>query len=110
MRDIDCLFDLDPWGRDADEVESVRQRIYWMLEELPGSHVLSPEWGVGARTYIGAPAGAEDLLRERIRSQLETDPDVERFEVEVSELGESTEVSFLVRAWIRGTEIEVNNG
>ena len=72
--DIRCGDDMDPFGRDADPLETFAQDIYHLLITNAMTLIRDPDWGKGLESYLGKPlpstleADIEALVRSDDRA------------------------------------------
>lgn len=53
--DIQCFDDLDPFGRDADPLETLAQDIFHLVVTNKFTLLQDPDWGFGLEDYLSKP-------------------------------------------------------
>lgn len=95
----------------VDGVENLRRAILRRLMVRPGEYRLRPDYGVGVPLYVKKRLtdSVRSELRDRIVTQLQRDPRVEKvLEVSVSSVtvGDTPYLRILVRVQARGKRVE----
>lgn len=86
MRMMGGYEDLTP-GRAAEDVEALRMRAVHIIDTSPGELPQDPEWGWGARNYLGTNLGAGDLelIGQIGRAAFRRDPEVQDATVSIAQ-------------------------
>ena len=97
--DFLCGDDLDPFMREVNPLQALEQDLNWMLIEEVGTHIASPEWGLGLESGLSKPL--EQGLAKRIENRFEADDRVLEARCEIVQIdtfGESHDIRIRVQA------------